>query len=262
MTGLLALTGAGLALLAPVPPGRRRLLALVGSRLPSASRPTGGSRLHRRGLVILPVGGLALIVVLWGGLVPGLLAGAAVGVGGWAYRQLARERSTDAELSRLAAVVAALAAEHAAGASIASALATVAAEAGPWQPALAASARMAAGGADASRSLRAEPRLAALAAALGLASRTGAPLADVLQRLQGDAQAARQRRRGVAEAVSGARASALLLAGLPLLGLAMGAALGANPVQVLFHTAAGLIALSIGVCLDLLGVLWTLRLTR
>ena len=60
--------------------------------------------------------------------------------------------------------------------------------------------------------------------------------------------------------LAGPRATARLLAMLPLLGLMMGAALGARPLSFLFGSLPGLTCLLIGVGLDVLGLWWTRRL--
>ena len=121
---------------------------------------------------------------------------------------------------------------------------------------------LAAAGDEPAFALTAEPRLAHLAVALGLADRTGTALVDVLARVRADVLAEQASRRAVAEAVAGPRSSALLLAALPVIGLGMGAALGAHPLHVLTRTPAGLAALTAGVVLELAGLLWTLWLTR
>ena len=66
----------------------------------------------------------------------------------------------------------------------------------------------------------------------------------------------------LASQLSGPRATAGLLAVLPVLGLGMGAAMGARPWHVLTATGPGRLALLLGVGFDLLGVMWTERLTR
>jgi tight adherence protein B len=60
--------------------------------------------------------------------------------------------------------------------------------------------------------------------------------------------------------LAGPRATARLLAMLPLLGLAMGAALGAHPLSFLFGSLPGLACLLTGAGLDALGWWWTRRL--
>jgi tight adherence protein B len=51
-----------------------------------------------------------------------------------------------------------------------------------------------------------------------------------------------------------------VLAGLPLLGLALGHAVGANPLRVLSDTSAGQGLLVVGTGLACAGVLWSARL--
>jgi tight adherence protein B len=101
-----------------------------------------------------------------------------------------------------------------------------------------------------------------LAVAWSIAEQTGAPLADVLARVRDDVNAQRQLHRSVAVVVAGARSSAVLLALLPVLGLGLGAAIGAHPLSVLVQTAPGRVLLVAGVVLDALGVLWSSELIR
>ena len=67
-------------------------------------------------------------------------------------------------------------------------------------------------------------------------------------------------RRQVAAALAGPRASAALLALLPLAGVALAAGLGARPLHVLLHTPLGVGCLLLGAALDLLGLWWTTRI--
>jgi tight adherence protein B len=53
-----------------------------------------------------------------------------------------------------------------------------------------------------------------------------------------------------------------VLAGLPLLGLAMGSGVGADPWRVLTTTVPGQVLLVAGVLLEIGGVAWVGRLTR
>jgi tight adherence protein B len=93
-----------------------------------------------------------------------------------------------------------------------------------------------------------------------LSAGTGAPLADVLARVRADLTDRAATRRDVAAALAGPRSSAVLLALLPVLGIGMGAAIGAHPLQVLLGTDGGRWLLCAGVVLDALGLLWTDRL--
>lgn len=62
--------------------------------------------------------------------------------------------------------------------------------------------------------------------------------------------------------LAGARSTAVMLAGLPVLGLLLGTALGADPLHVLLHTGAGLGCLLVGGVLEGLGMWWALRIVR
>ena len=84
----------------------------------------------------------------------------------------------------------------------------------------------------------------------------GGVVADLASALR-DEQA---HRADVTAQLAGPRATARLLAMLPLLGLAMGAALGAHPLSFLFGSLPGLACLLVGVGLDALGLWWTRRL--
>ena len=73
----------------------------------------------------------------------------------------------------------------------------------------------------------------------------------------------RIRFRGRTEAaLAGARASAAVLAGLPLLGIGLGELMGARPVRLLFHGGLGGVLLLIGVGLVCAGLLWTEAIVR
>ncbi len=132
--------------------------------------------------------------------------------------------------------------------------------------ALAAAAAAARLGADVPTALRCagpvqlRPWLDRLAVAWSLADRYGIPLADLLDAVRSDTE---QRVRFTAEVqarLAGPRATAAVLAGLPLLGLALGHAVGAAPLRVLSETSAGQGLLVVGTGLACAGVLWSARL--
>ncbi|SEK44101.1 tight adherence protein B [Blastococcus sp. DSM 46786] len=104
--------------------------------------------------------------------------------------------------------------------------------------------------------------LARLSAAVALGTRTGCSLAAVVAAVEDDLRARLRRRRELLVATAGPRASARLLAGLPLLGLAMGSGVGADPWHVLTRTGAGQGLLVAGVLLEVAGIAWTGRLVR
>lgn len=93
--------------------------------------------------------------------------------------------------------------------------------------------------------------------AMRVAEASGARLADLVDRLEGDTRAvARVRDQAYAQA-TGAQVTAWLLAALPLGGIAIGAGMGAHPVHELLHTPIGALCSSVAVTLQALGVLWT-----
>jgi tight adherence protein B len=102
--------------------------------------------------------------------------------------------------------------------------------------------------------------LRGLAACWALCSSTGSGLASAVERLELAERDAQARRRAVAAELAGPRATAGLLAVLPVLGLALGSALGAAPLRWLLTTPAGLGCLAAGVALDVAGLLWTRRM--
>lgn len=104
--------------------------------------------------------------------------------------------------------------------------------------------------------------LRGLAACWRVAVDQGAGLAAGLDRLAAALRAERDQRSDLRAQLAGARATAVLLAGLPALGLLIGTALGADPLHVLLHTTAGLGCLVAGGVLEGLGLWWVLRIVR
>ncbi|SOR80119.1 Flp pilus assembly protein TadB [Streptomyces chartreusis NRRL 3882] len=104
--------------------------------------------------------------------------------------------------------------------------------------------------------------LRGLAACWRVAVDQGAGLAAGLDRLAAALRAERDQRSDLRAQLAGARATAVLLAGLPALGLLIGTALGADPLHVLLHTAPGLGCLVAGGVLEGLGLWWVQRIVR
>jgi tight adherence protein B len=106
------------------------------------------------------------------------------------------------------------------------------------------------------------PRLSDLTSAVWrLAERTGAPAADLVERIEADARAA-DRSLAAAEAqAAGARATALLLAVLPVGGVALGYGIGVDPLAILLHTTLGAACAAGAALLQSGGLLWADRLT-
>jgi tight adherence protein B len=226
--------------------------------------------------------------VVWSAPAAGLLAGLTSGGAGLAVapavavgllvaflarvvdRRLAGRRE-ERELDAVVEAVSTLSAELRAGQQPGPALRTAAAVThGAAAQALSAAAATALLGGSAPATLRAaggcaEPAagvLRWLAAGWQVSESAGAPLCAVLEQADQAARAGRARRRQLAALLAAPRATAALLAGLPAVGLALGAAMGASPVTVLLHAPAGQGALLTGVVLELAGMAWTGRIVR
>jgi len=102
--------------------------------------------------------------------------------------------------------------------------------------------------------------LARLAAAVRLSASTGCSLAGVVTAVEDDLRARLHAAQELRTAVAGPRASATVLAGLPVLGLLMGSGVGADPWRVLTTTGTGTVLLVVGVGLELAGTAWSARL--
>jgi tight adherence protein B len=99
-------------------------------------------------------------------------------------------------------------------------------------------------------------------AAVMVAEASGAPLADVLDRLDVDLRAGDRARATAQAQAAGAKASAVLLAAMPVAGLGLGALIGIDPLRVLLHTPIGAACMTAAVLLQIAGVEWSTRLTR
>jgi tight adherence protein B len=95
-----------------------------------------------------------------------------------------------------------------------------------------------------------------------LAERTGAPAADLLERIEAELRAADRVRASAAAQAAGARATALLLAGLPVGGIALGFAIGVDPLRVLLHTPLGAACATGTLVLQIGGLAWADRLAN
>jgi tight adherence protein B len=102
--------------------------------------------------------------------------------------------------------------------------------------------------------------LRAVAAAWDVAARSGAAPATVLSRVAAGLRSDADARAEVTAALSPPRATAKLLAALPIFGVGLGVSMGAQPVQFLLHTGAGALCLTLGAALALLGMWWVERL--
>jgi tight adherence protein B len=117
--------------------------------------------------------------------------------------------------------------------------------------------------ADAAMAVRSdEYAIAAVGHALRVSYACGAALSDVLERVAADLAARADCRRDAKASLAGPRASCVLLAGLPLLGLALGTAMGAHPAHYLLAEPSGRWVACAGTVLDVVGVLWVRAVLR
>ncbi|MGW2745855.1 type II secretion system F family protein [Streptomyces sp. NPDC001450] len=210
-----------------------------------------------------------LLLALLGSSVIPAVAGAA-GVPVLRRTRLARQAGRARE-GRAAAVIGlcgALAGEVRAGRQPAEALLRAARDSGGLGDAQAAVVAAARFGGDVPGALAVAARrpgaegLLGLAACWRVAVDQGAGLAAGLDRLDAALRAERDQRADLRAQLAGARATALLLAALPALGLLLGSAMGADPLRVLLHTGAGLGCLVAGAVFEGAGIWWAARIVR
>ncbi|MGZ0199815.1 type II secretion system F family protein [Streptomyces sp. RM1] len=238
------------------PPAREQLTAVV-------------RRLHDRwGAEWWALAAGLLLAVLGTSVIP-VVAGAA-GVPVLRRVRLARRARTARErrADRVIALCGALAGEVRAGRQPGEALLRAARDSGGLGGAQAAVVAAARFGGDVPGALAVAARRAGAEGLLGLAAcwrvavDQGAGLAAGLDRLDAALRAERDQRADLRAQLAGARATAVLLAALPALGLLLGAALGAAPLQVLLHTGPGLGCLLIGAAFEAAGLWWAARIVR
>jgi tight adherence protein B len=95
-----------------------------------------------------------------------------------------------------------------------------------------------------------------------LAEQTGAPAADLVERIEADSRAADRAKASAAAEAAGAQATALLLAALPFAGIGLGYMIGADPLSVLLYTPLGGACAAAAVLLQCAGMLWADRLAN
>jgi len=94
-----------------------------------------------------------------------------------------------------------------------------------------------------------------------LAERTGAPAADLVERIEADARDADRARAAAMSQAAGVYATGMLLALLPAAGIGLGMAMGLHPMGKLLHTPIGSACAVAAVLLQCGGLTMTERLT-
>jgi tight adherence protein B len=212
------------------------------------------------------VAGVAVAVVLlphgWAG--PVIVVAPAWWVARLLWARRTTTRLTAANAARMAEVCDLLAAELSAGRPPETALREAAAV---W-PALAAVAEVARLGGDVSGALREVAQtpgasgLRLLAAAWSVSRRTGGGLGVATRRVAEAVRREQATRSVVAGELASARATARMMAALPIVALLMGSGAGADPWSFLLRTPAGLACLAAGLASGLAGVWWIEQIAR
>ncbi|WP_374192631.1 type II secretion system F family protein [Streptomyces sp. MBT49] len=276
MAAAVACAGAAAWLMGgPYAGGRRARLLLAGGGVvgggpPTSDRLTGGLRILARRWRPewwAPVAGLVL-AVLGGSVLPVVAGAAGVPLLRRVRRAAEVRRAGERRGDAVIALCAALAGEVLAGRQPGEALQRAARDSGGLGEAQAVVLAAARFGGDVPGALAVAARqpgadgLLGLAACWRVAVDQGAGLAAGLDRLEQALRAEREQRADLRAQLAGPRATVVMLACLPVLGLALGAALGADPLHVLLHTGAGLGCLLVGGVLEAAGMWWALRIVR
>ncbi|MQA34794.1 type II secretion system F family protein [Modestobacter roseus] len=255
-----ALLCLALALLAwPVAPGAAQRLRPTGQ--PSGHRPRPGTAMHRWALRSGPATAALVAGLLLSTPVVAVLAAVCAAAGARVVRARAETVAEDRRTRALAEALGVLVAEVRSGRPLAEAAG--AAAAGCPDPA---TARVLVPVLRLGEAPQVRPRdplgpaLVRLAAAVRLSGATGCSLAAVVGAVEDDLRARLRTAAELRSAVAGPRASATVLAGLPVFGLLMGAGVGADPWRVLTTTTPGTVLLVLGVGLELAGLAWSARL--
>jgi tight adherence protein B len=214
--------------------------------------------------------GAAAAVVLLFPLVPGraLLLGAVVTLAGFGAVALLRARRARLDARATSALVLELCEQLSADLGAGQPPGTALERAATSWPALAQAAEAQRIGSDVPGALRDVARapgaddLRLVAAAWQLTHRTGAGLADAVDRVARGLREAHSTRRVVDGELASARATARLVACLPLLALAMGSGTGGDPWGFLLGHPIGLACLGAGLLFGFAGLWWIEALAR
>lgn len=252
---LAALCLAVAVLVAPGPAARYRI------RSATATGPETG-RAVRSPLMIGACAAVAAASVV--GVAVALATSIVVATAMWRMRSRRRAQAADVDQRMLLGALETVIAELRVGNHPAEACAVAAQETeGPAADAFrvaAARARLGGSAADGLRGAAPDPlgaHLERVAAAWAVSDRHGLALAELLSATRTDLLGRLRLRARTEAGLAGARATATVLAGLPVLGVALGQAMGAAPLAVLLGGGLGGALLVFGTGLACAGLLWT-----
>lgn len=220
-----------------------------------------------------PVVGVMVVVlatvVVWAGITPAVAGATVATTAVWRRRARRRAAELDRQRRMLLSGLDTVIADLRVGTHPADACETAAREtAGPVAGAFRVAAARARLGGSAAHGLRSAAAssdgvvdsLGRVADAWAVSDRHGLALAELLGAARVDL-AARMRIRARTEAgLAGARATATVLAGLPVLGVGLGQLMGAAPLGILLAGGLGGVMLVVGTALVCAGLLWTDRI--
>ncbi|MGW4846324.1 hypothetical protein [Nocardia brasiliensis] len=247
-------------LVAPVSLSRRRF-ALVFVQRADTRRWQRGRMFRCAAVALVPA-------VLLVGPGPFLAAAMIACTVGFRVRRARRDQRRNLERTHLLDALEAVVGELRVGAHPSAAAALAAAEArGESAKAFAVSAGRSKLGGSAAAGLRdadsvVAVELSRIADAWQVAEQHGLALAELLSAARTDLSGRIRFHSRTTAALAGARATATVLAALPLLGLALGHLMGAAPLDVLLATPTGTVLLPLGAALACTGLLWTDAITR
>ncbi|MGV9712682.1 type II secretion system F family protein [Gordonia sp. NPDC003424] len=223
---------------------------------------------RHRGVSGWPVAiSIPIVTLVVSGIAPAVVAAVAVGLMVRRRRRRLTERALEAEAAALVSGLSVMIAELSVGAPPVRACSSAAAElrdsalenhsVAEYLASMAARAELGGQIGSGGDSGQARDRVAR---AWELADRHGLPLVDLLEAVRADLHARRRFADRTRASLAGPRATAAVLAGLPLLGIVLGQLMGAHPIAVLLGGGWGGMLLIVGTFLTATGLLWSDRI--
>ncbi|WP_433564195.1 type II secretion system F family protein [Nocardia sp. CA-151230] len=249
-----------LALLVVPPPIARRRMSRLFKLRECGRKPSRSSMIRVAPLSAVPL----MLLIGPGPVVAAVLLATTVLI---RCRRTRRERQRDIEIAQLLEGLEAVIGELRIGAHPSTAAQVAAREtAGDVARAFAVSAARSRLGGSGAEGLRRHGsvvtrELSRVAGAWRVAERHGLALAELLAAARSDLLGRKRFRDRTSAALAGARATAMVLALLPLLGLGLGELMGASPLRVLLLSSAGTLLLPLGSALTCAGLLWADAIT-